>query len=238
METLDTGKEQRELEDWERHYLAHKDLTLEEKRDSQNQDLIDTLDHLNSLFGPVFSIALRNTEGEKLMDSEVQQLRQTADSKDLIQRIRGLKKIFGPLFYSAAEKVVGSNVIKIKEGGATTEEQGEEKGDSAVNITETTSNGQKQRVPRGFSRWDLKQIKLHESMPEKGTQVWVEYWSLKGESAVGEVLYSSGRDIYYFRPFDTKNKSTFPLTETRARKASREGRNFYFKKTVAPAGAN
>ena len=239
MEALETKEAPRELEDWERHYLEHKDMTLDEKRKKQFNDLVGTLEELKDHFEPVFLIALKNTEGEKLATSEIEQLQQQSESKVLVQRIRGLKKVFGPAFYSALEKVVGKEVITIKEVGNLKEESKEKSREEVeTEIGETGGSGQQQRVPKGFAKWDLKQIKLHESLPEKNKRTWVEYWTLKGDSGVGEVLYNEARDMYYFRPFDVANKSTFPLTELRARKASREGRSFYFKKTVAPAGAN
>lgn len=243
MEGLDTkdAPKAKELEDWQRHYLEHKDMTLDEKRKKQFQDLVSSLEELEKYFESVFLIALKNTEGEKLTAGEMEQLQQQADSKILVQRIRGLKKVFGPAFYSALERVVGTEVITIKEVGDQKEEGKKE--ESKPNGVETESEesenaGQQQRVPRGFARWDLKTIKLHESFPEKNKRSWVEYWTLRGDAGVGEVLYNEARDMYYFRPFDVANKSTFPLTELRARKASREGRNYYFKTTVAPAGAN
>jgi len=234
METLETDKAPRELEEWEQHYYDHKDMTLDEKRQLQFSDLVNTLKNLSDHFESVFLIALKNTEGEKLIDSEIEQLRQQVDAKILVKRIQGLKKVFGPVFYTALEKVVGNDVIKIKENV----EEEEKPAEDETEEKETAASTQTHRVPKGFSRWDLKQIKLHESQPEKNKRTWVEYWTLRGDSGVGEVLYQDGRDLYYFRPFDTANMSTFPLTESRARKASREGRNYYFKKTVAPAGAN
>ena len=160
MEGLDTKDAPKELEDWQRHYLEHKDMTLDEKRKKQFQDLVNSLEELKKYFESVFLIALKNTEGEKLSAGEMEQLQQQADSKILVQRIRGLKKVFGPAFYSALERVVGTEVITIKEVGDQKEEEKEKAKPEGVETEseESESAGQTQRVPRGFARWDLKTI--------------------------------------------------------------------------------
>ena len=93
------------------------------------------------------------------------------------------------------------------------------------------------KLPRGFSKWDLKQVKLSESFPDEGKNHWVEFFSLKGETAVGRILFNDAKDLLYFRPYDVSSGLIFPLTQDQGRKLTREGRSYYFKKAPeAPPG--
>ncbi|MCP4754716.1 MAG: hypothetical protein GY866_27870 [Proteobacteria bacterium] len=212
------------MEDWERHYIENKDKTFSEKREDQFVELVDVLEQLKSFFEPVFLLALKNAEGENLTENEVAQLQHSQDAHELVERIKGLKKGFDSIFYTALEKVVGDQSISISKKRDRNESQ-ESKDRDLVRL---------KKLPKGFGKWDLKQIKLHESNPAKDERVWVEYWSLKGDTAVGEILYNEAKDVHYFRPYDYQNNPTFPLSEDQGRKSTREGRNYYFKKTMAP----
>ncbi len=226
-------KGKQEMENWEKHYLEHKDKSVDEIRSEQIQSLEETLLSLKSHFPPVFLSAVKKAEGEKLDESEQSQLNNFKDVKELSNRIRGLRKVFKSDYYHVIDKIIGENVLKRKE---QYEEVFEEvhTDDGAEFSDETQSidaSSQSRKLPKGFAKWDLKQIKLHESEPDNEDVKWTEYWTLKGETAIGEILFNQYKSVYYFRPHDTEKNSTFALTSDKGRQLTREARNYYFKRS-------
>lgn len=229
-------KESQEMEEWEKHYIANKDKTIEEIYDNQIQTLEKTLQSLKSHFPPVFLPIVKKAEGEKLEESELTQIRNHKDSRELSARIRGLRKVFKTDYYEALDKVIGGNVLVRKENyvGQVEPVHTSSASPSEESFQTVDSGGHTRKLPKGFAKWDLKQIKLHESQAENEEPKWTDYWTLKGETAVGEILFNGSKIVYYFRPYDTEKFSTFALTSENGRKLTREARNYYFRSSPTP----
>lgn len=220
----------REQEDWEKHYLEQKNKTLDQKREDQIQELEKILENLNSLFEQFFLTAVKHAEGEKLSNDELDQLKQNEEAVAVVSRLKGLRERFGNVFYASLNKVTGQNLTEV----SPTVQQNQLKNVDDQNFVEEQKQQTLQRLPKGFRKWDLKAIKLHESLPKQKKRTWIEYWSHNGDSAVGEVLFNKEKELLYFRAYDFENHPTFPLIEDSGRKVSWEGRNYYFRKAVDP----
>jgi hypothetical protein len=223
-------KKAEELPEWKKHYLENKNKSVDEKRLDQQRFMVELLQNMKSLFGPLMLSALRKVERETLSEQEMTTLMEHQEANDLLLRIKGLKKVFQDEYYNAVDTVMGENTLKDKTQLLNEEEENEE---------ETVQKIEEQvvaKLPKGFSKWNLKQIKLNESLPDKDKNIWIEFFSLKGETAVGRILYNDAKDLHFFRPHDVSTSSTFPLTLDQGRKLTREGHVYYFKKTGIPAG--
>jgi len=224
-------KKATEIPAWKQHVLENQNKSNDDKRNALNQKLITTLETLKTLYGPVFISAVKSVEEGQSKESGPGSDKTRKDLAELKNRLKGLRLGFDQAYYTALDQVLGQNVITRQEIVQTEmTEQAE-----ALEKVMAASN-QSSRLPKGFGKWDLKQMKLNESRPEAHDNKWVEYWSLKGESAVGRILYNEEKDLHYFRPHNESAVSTFPLTSHQGRKLTREGRNYYFRKTTPPAG--
>lgn len=210
------------LEEWEKNYLEEKGKSINERLHDQRQRLKDTIISLNLMFGPVFITAIKKSRNEKIEGDELSQLLKHKDGNELMVRVNGLEEIFGEDFYNVLADVLGKELF------AYSERKAEQKVGEATHEQESEEE-QLHKLPKGFSKWDLKQIKLHESQSTtSGKKILVQYWSLKGHTDTGEILYNASKDLFYFRSQDS-TKSTFALSDERGRKATREARNYYFK---------
>lgn len=220
-----------ELPEWKKHYLENKNKSVEEKRLDQHRFMVELLENMKSLFGSLMLSALRKVERETLSEQQMTTLMEHQEANELLLRIKGLKKAFPTEYYNAVDAVMGENTLKEKTELLNEEEEKEEE---AVKKKEAQAVA---KLPKGFSKWNLKQIKLNESLPEKGQNIWIEFFSLmNGETAVGRILYNEAKDLLYFRPHDVTAAETFPLTMDQGRKLTREGHVYYFKKAAIPAG--
>ena len=213
------------MEEGEKIHIEESGLTLEQRKTKQLNRLRDSINSLYQLFGDNLIKATRIVTGENLGEEEKAALAHIPDSEELKNRIKGLIKGFNTDFYQIITSITGVQFksIEIKKEAAP----GELTADATESDTESES-ARLSRVPKGFNKWDLKQIKLHESTPSSGKRVWVEFWSLKGLTDVGEILYNPTKDLYYFKPHGTEITS-FALTEEQGRKASAQARNYYFR---------
>lgn len=221
-----------ELPEWKRHYLENKHKSVDDKRLDQRKFLEDLLTNLKSLFGPLLLTALKKVEREELSETEETTLLEHQEANELLARIKGLKRVFPTKYYPAVESVMGENTFKRKTKLLDEKEEKKQKEAVAQEELHTVA-----KLPKGFAKWDLKQVKLHESFPDREENYWVEFFSLKGETAVGRILYNDAKDLLYFRPHDISSGLLFPLTQDQGRKLTREGRSYYFKKAAeAPPG--
>lgn len=229
-------KESQEMEEWERYYIENKDKTIEELQEDQIKSLENTLRMLKSHFPPIFIPVVKKAEGEDLEKSELAQIRASKDSRELSARIRGLRKVFKTNYYDALDKVIGKDVLVRKENyvGKAEPVHTRDTSTSEEPVQSIDGAGQTRKLPKGFAKWDLKQIKLHESQVDNEEPKWSDYWTSRGETAVGEVLFNESKIVYYFRPYDTENFSTFPLTSDKGRKLTREARNYYYRSSPNP----
>ncbi len=219
-----------ELPEWKQHYLENRHKSVDEKRADQLQFLEEMLRSLKTLFGPMLLTALKKVEREELTEAEETTLVEHQEANELLSRIKGLKQGFPTKYYSAVDTVLGENLLKNKTELLNESEENEEESE----VKETAQAFAK--LPKGYSKWDLKQVKLNESFPDEGKYHWVEFFSLKGETALGQILYNDAKDLLYFRPHDIATGLIFPLTEDQGRKLTREGHAYYFRKSAPPAG--
>ncbi len=224
------NKKAEELPEWKKHYLENKNRSVEEKRLDQQRFMLELLNNMKSLFGPLMLSALRKVERETLSEQEMTTLMEHQEAAELLSRIKGLKKVFSSEYYNAVDAVMGENTLKNRTELLNEED---EKKEEAVKKEEAQAVA---KLPKGFSKWNMNQIKLNESLPEKEKNIWIEFFSLKGETAVGRILYNDAKDLLYFRPHDVNAADTFPLTMDQGRKLTREGHVYYFKKAAIPAG--
>jgi len=213
------------LEEWKRIYEEEESLSIEERKSNQLTKLENILSSFQTLFGPAFIPAIKTARKEKLTEDENSALQSSEGKDEFIARISGLEKEFNERFYKALEGVLGKRIFaeinfkkpeKVEEVAIKTDVEGEE---------DTTRTS---KLPKGFNKWDLKMIKLHESKPTDGKRIWIEYWTLKGISNIGEILYNPTKDLHYFRPHQISTPS-FALTEEHGRKATTQSRNYYFR---------
>lgn len=219
-----------ELPEWKQHYLENRHKSVDEKRTDQLQFLEEILRSMKSLFGPMLLTALKKVEREELTEAEETTLVEHQEANELLSRIKGLKQGFPTKYYSAVDTVLGENSLKNKTELLDESEEPKEESETAEAAQAFA------KLPKGYSKWDLKQVKLNESFPDEGKYHWVEFFSLKGETALGQILYNDAKDLLYFRPHDVETGLMFPLTEDQGRKMTREGRAYYFRKSAPPAG--
>ncbi len=221
-----------ELPEWKRHYLENRHKSVDEKRLDQQRFLEETLKSLKSLFGTLLLTALKKVEREELSEIEETTLLEHQEANELLARIKGLKRGFPSKYYNAVDSVIGEKTFNKK---TKLLDEKEEKKQQEIEAHEEDQVVAK--LPWGYSKWDLKQVKLNESFPNESKNIWVEFFSLKGDTAVGRILYNDAKDLLYFRPHDVAKGLIFPLTQDQGRKLTREGRSYYFKKAVeAPPG--
>ena len=218
------NKEPESLEEWEKRQIEDRGKSVEERRNDQHLKLRKILTTLNSFYGPAFLSAVRKSEGVSVSEDQESELASVQELDELLDRLSGLKKSFDLAYNGAIRDILGSEETAFIK---TVEERRE------IEKREVDS-AQQVKVPRGYIKWDLKKIKLHESQRSEGERIWIEFWSLKGLTGVGEILYNSSKDLFYFRPYDMEKSSTFALTEDQGRKATREARNYYFRQCESP----
>lgn len=205
-------------------------LKQEEKSELQKKQLVDILGRFKHYFTPVFTIALKKADGKTLTDNEKLTLKNTPDSEDLTQRLEGLMGRFGEYFNSALELIEETYRITIssqiqKESTVFKETEAEQQ--------EVKSDVQRRKVPKGYSLWDLKQMKLHESTQDK--KIWVAFWSLRGESGVGEFIYNPQKKLIYFKPYDPDKCTAFPVVIDNLRNASAKAKALYYRVAEDPS---
>lgn len=197
------------------------------QQQQQNELLINTLEKFKYFFKPVFSIALKAADGKSLEPEESQQLEAFKDTKELVDRFKGLIHRFGYRFNDALKAINEDYIVDTAARPESSEHH-------ATHKQKNAEAGQRRKVPKGFSLWDLKNLKFHESGAENDDQIWVAFWNLKGESGVGEFITNQRKNILYFKPYDTNKCSPFPLIIEGGRVASKEGKGYYFKVVDEP----
>jgi hypothetical protein len=223
LEKEDKIEQNRELEEWERIYQEESSISLEDRKVNQLNKLQQILQHLHTSFGSTLASATKKARGESLTEKEKNDLLENADSSELVERIVGLVKTFNVEFYSALEEVLGKQLFDVKKTVNKTPEKQKNQ-----EVEDETS---RLALPKGFNKWDLKMVKLHESRPAEDKRIWVEFWTLKGISDIGEILFNPTKEIFYFKPLE-HTRSSFALTDEHGRKATTQARNYYFR--VAP----
>lgn len=222
-------KKKDDIPAWKKYDIENRHKSLEEKRTEQSDQLKDSIKKFKLLFGDIFLSAVKRVEGEELTEAENSVLNPHASSKELIARLKSLRTRFEGVYYDALDEALGKDIIKRKD---VVPEEVTERAKALERVMEQA--GQSARLPKGFGKWNLKMVKLNESNPAVGEDRWIEFWNLKGESAVGRILYNAEKDLHYFRPYDDASGHTFPLTHDQGRKLTREGRNYYFRKAAEP----
>jgi hypothetical protein len=220
----ETPKEQ--VAEWERIHREESGLSLAARKTNQLAKLSQVIHALSSFFGPNLIAATKSVRGEKLSDDEANRLQQSADKTELMDRVKGLVKVFGDEYYRVLAQITGKSFLPEKQIEKPVVEAIEEETAEAASET-----GRVSRLPKGYNKWDLNLIKLHESKPTDGKRIWVEFWSLKGLSEVGEILYNPTKDLFYFKPYKASTPS-FALTDEHGRKATSLAKSYYFR--VAP----
>lgn len=219
-----------QVEEWEKIHEEEKSLTLDERKTLQIKKLQSTLSSLHTLYGLGFIGAIKMSEKQTMSEDETAAIADLPYKEELFDRLNGLRERFGDDYYDSIQSITGEQLISkpkvvskkpdiVKEEVLPAESMGNLDAPRAA------------KLPKGFNKWDLKMIKLHESHPSEEKRIWVEFWSLKGISYVGEILYNPTKQLFYFKPHDSSNAS-FALTEEQARKATAQARNYYFR--VAP----
>lgn len=223
-------------QEWLKIHKLEKNLSIEERKAIQLDKLKFILESLAESFGQSSLIAATKiARGESADEPEKTELDAHSEKDELVQRITGLKDAFGNDFYLKLEEITGKNFLPAQGKPEITaaEATGEVKEETVEEVESEEESVRVSKLPKGFNKWDLKQIKLHESKPADNKRVWVEFWSLRGFSYVGEILYNVNRDLFYFKPYDPSYPS-FALTEEHGRKATREARNYYFRVSTPP----
>lgn len=215
-----------QLEEWERIHQEESGLSLAERKTKQLVKLSQMVQTLKSLFGTNLVSITKLARGEKLNEDETARLKLIPEQNELLDRVKGLIKVFAEDYYLALEQATGKSFVQVEKAETPVVEPVEEEGTEIV-----TESGRVSKLPKGYNKWDLKLIKLHESKPTDGKRIWVEYWSLKGISEIGEILYNPTKDLFYFKPYNLA-ASSFALTDEHGRKATVQAKNYYFR--VAP----
>ncbi len=215
------------MEEWERIYKEEEGLSVEERRSNQLIKLTNILSSFQTFFGPAFISAIKTVRKESLSEDENSALQSLDEKDELISRITGLEREFNERFYQALEKVLGERIFVEKEIKKPDRIEEVEPVQSEEEISRTA------KLPKGYSKWDLKMIKLHESRPTDGKRIWVEYWTLKGVSHVGEILHNPTKNLLFFKPHQASTPS-FALTDEHGRKATTQARNYYFRISSDP----
>lgn len=203
-----------------------------DKGEKQKAQLVEILSRFKRYFTPIFVIALKKAEGKALNENEQTALDNTPDSSDLILRIEGLIRQFGTYFNTALEAIDESYRIAVKTKVVKNVSVfAEEKAEPEKEAPATDTH--RRRVPKGYSLWDLKQMKLHESTANK--RIWISFWSLRGESGVGEFIYNPNKKLIYFKPYDPEKCSAFPVVIDNLRNASVKAKGLYYRVVDDPS---
>lgn len=200
------------------------------KEERQKDQLVDVLKRFKRYFTPIFSAALKKADGKGVSDNEKAALESTADSADLVLRMEGLIRRFGDAFNMALEQMEETyriTVVPKEDKKVSVFEEGK------IDKQEAKTDVQRRKVPKGYSLWDLKQLKLHESTPNK--RIWVSFWSLRGESGVGEFIFNPQKQLIYFKPYDPDKCSTFPVVIDNMRNASVKAKSLYYRVSEDPS---
>ena len=220
MGELESTKNPQDLDEWEKHHQAEKTRSIEEREEDQTRKLRDIVKAAQFHFEPVFELVVRKSIGESMSDTEISQINEFPDGDEMVERLKGLEQVFGSIFYDTVSEITGEKIVLAKQKKVV-----EEVADQHLESDEASEH---LKLPKGYSKWDLKQIKLHESQPDADKQILVSYWSMKGKTDTGEIILNPARALYYFRSSD-KTAPTFALTESEGRRATREAKNYYFK---------
>ena len=191
------------------------------KQEGQFDTLIAILTDLKRYFSPIFLSALKKADGRKLEIEEQKRMDDCPEATELIERLGGLIGRFGTMFNQALVQIGEEYMVAVK--GETLKREEER------NRTDDGQSSPRKRVPKGYSLWDLKKVKLHESGIEGGRKIWVGFWTLRGHSGIGEFVINERKNILYFRPHPTSNAEIFPLVLEEGRVLSRQGKSYYFK---------
>ena len=214
------------MEEWEQIYNTEKGLSIDERKSQQFQRLKETLNAMHSLFGPAIVSAIKAARKDPLTEKEKTELNELDVNQELVNRIEGLISEFSVLFYKAFSEIYGEEIFQTTTVAPPTQVSTHQQQEPPETVEETAAKVAK--LPKGFNKWDLKMIKLHESHPAEGKRIWIEYWTLKGKSDIGEVLYNPTKDLFYFKPYKIES-SSFALSDEHGRKATAQARNYYFR---------
>ena len=228
MENQDHTESVEELAEWELIYQEEKGLSLAQRKSNQLVKLRQIVTSLHTIFGSALIAATKKSRGERMSDEELTLLQAVPEREELEKRVKGLIGGFRQEYYKTLETITGQSFSKAPEMPIIeTQEPVEE------DSTAEDESGRTFKVPKGFNKWDLKLIKLHESRPADGKRLWVEFFSLKGRQGLGEILYNPTKDLFYFKPYDHTH-SSFAMTEEHGRKATQQARNYYFRVSPNP----
>ncbi len=220
----ESSKIQDPPQEWERILKEESGLTLAQRKAHQLDKLQQIVSSLHSYFGINLIASVKKIRGDTLNPEESKNLQENPNQEELQDRVKGLIKEFYKDFYKTLEAVSGVSFIVAEEPPKDLV-----KDEHAIEpATADTDSTKAAKLPKGFNKWDLKLIKLHESRPNDGKRMWVEFWSLKGLTGVGEILYNPTKNLFYFRPHDSSSQS-FAVTDEGGRKATAQARNYYFR---------
>ncbi len=217
-------------EEWERILNQENGQSLSERKANQLEKLQQVVDSLHSHFGSNLIATVKKIRGDALKPGESQDLDNNPDKEELSDRVKGLLKEFYKDFYKSLEAVSGV-AFSISEEPPEMNESTEQESETTDPGGATAESARTSKLPKGFNKWDLKMMKLHESRPAENKRLWVEFYSLKGLTGVGEILFNPTKDLYYFKPYDVSNQS-FAVTDEHGRKVASQARSYYFR--VAP----
>ncbi|MCG8337204.1 MAG: hypothetical protein MJE63_22115 [Proteobacteria bacterium] len=225
-DNLESNEIQDQPQEWERILNEEKGLTLSQRKANQLDKLQQIVGSLHSHFGTNLIASVKKIRGDTLNPEESRHLQENPNQEELQDRVKGLIKEFYKDFYKSLEAVSGVSFI-VSEEPPTDLVKKDRDIESATAEADMDST-KVAKLPKGFNKWDLKLIKLHESRPNDGKRMWVEFWSLKGLTGVGEILFNPTKNLFYFRPYDSSNQS-FAMTDGGGRKATAQARNYYFR---------
>ena len=210
---------------------ARENLFLK-KQEGQFDTLILILAKLKHYFSPVFLPALKKADGKILEAEELKRMEAFPDANELVERFKGLIKRFGSMFNQALVQINEEYSVTIERESL---EQESLKKEEVYEEFETAQSSQRKKIPKGYTLWDLKKVKLHESDTERNKKIWVGFWTLRGHHGIGEFVTNERKKILYFRPHPTSNVEIFPLVLDDGRILSRQGKTYYFKIVDEPA---
>lgn len=231
MEPSDNTPQSPKTEEWEKIHEEEQSLTLDERKTLQISKLQSMLTSFHSLYGEGFIAVVKSVEKRAIAENETLAMAALPYKEELVDRINGLRDRFGDEYYRLIQVVTGVQLAPSPKPTVKKETEPVREEAPQPEVSTDREAPRAAKLPKGFNKWDLKMIKLHESHPAEEKRIWVEFWSLKGVSYVGEILYNPTKQLFYFKPYDSSN-SSFALTEEQARKATTQARNYYFR--VAP----
>lgn len=225
-DNLESNEIRDQPQEWEKILKEESGLTLAERKANQLDKLQQIVGSLHSHFGTNLIASVKKIRGDSLNPEESRHIKENPNQEELQDRVKGLIKEFYKDFYKSLEAVSGVTFIVAEEPPKNLVK---DKHSIEPSTTEADADSTKvAKLPKGFNKWDLKLIKLHESRPNDGKRMWVEFWSLKGLTGVGEILFNPTKNLFYFRPYDSSNQS-FAMTDEGGRKATAQARNYYFR---------